>query len=294
MNSYLKSKTGIPAYLSFIKTAFPKFTALLLLSFPSFSFCAADNPSDHDKITMIIGLAKFADQIESITEMTKSQSQKYIKTLQPEIAGKFEKTIEDSYSRNNLIPVFSNSFRKNLNSNSISEVLKWLESDLGKKITNEEIAALTAESAANFKPTAFTSLPDERKKLVEKLIAAISAESFNKKIASEPIRAMMESQQNALPPDMKQKKEELDKKIEEMQKDAQKDYSSSLPSSIAFIYRNLTNEEFSKMIEFFDSRAGKNFNSAVQTALLAALNSAAAETGRGQASIIMFISRKTK
>ena len=273
--------------MSFIKTVFPKFTVLLLLSFPPFSFCAADNPSDHDKITIIIGLAKFADQIESISEMTKTQSQKYIKTLQPEIAEKFAKTIEDSYSRINLIPVFSNSFRKNLNSNSISEVLKWLESDLGKKITTEEIAALTAENAASFKPTAFTSLPDERKKLVAKLIAAISAESFNEKIASEPIKAMMESQQNALPPKMKQKKEELDKKIEEMQKDAQKDYSTAIPSSIAFIYRNLTNEEFSKMIEFFESPAGKNFNSAVQTALLAALNSASAETGRGQASIIM-------
>ncbi len=107
------------------------------------------------------------------------------------------------------------------------------------------------------------------------------------KIICEPLRAMMKSLRESLPEDMRVSETAFIGDLDALEQDALARYRALLPVSVAFTYRDLSDEEFSRMLDFYGTSAGRNFNSAVLEALVSSLYSAGEECGKGMAEILV-------
>ncbi|MFZ2657151.1 MAG: hypothetical protein WAX69_19610 [Victivallales bacterium] len=239
-----------------------------------------------DELLVVSGLQPM---VESTAELVSAGMKKYSSRLTDAASEKYDKTVDNSYEKGKIFSVFRKSFTEKIKKQDIPDIVEWLSSPLGKKITDIERKTLTPEVASGFEdfiPKSL-SLNENRKNLVREFLKETSAEEMSVKIACEPLRTMMKSLQNSLPEDMKTGKRKFMDDMDVLEKEALLHYRSFLPVSVAFTYQDLTDEEFSQMLDFHGTSAGRNFNSAVLESLVDSLNSAGRECGKGMAELLV-------
>ncbi len=237
----------------------------------------------------IIGLSGLQPMVESTAGLTSAGMKKYSWKLTETAAAKYADSVDKAYGKDKMFSVFRKAFTEKLKREDIPETEKWLSSPLGRKITDIEKRSLTPEGAKEFEnyiPKAL-ALEEKRKALVREFLEETSAEEMSVKIICEPLATMMNSLRDTLPEDLKTPQDKFDADLDVIKSEALLRYRSILPVSVAFTYRELSDEEFSKMLDFYGTGTGKNFNSAVLEALVSSMNSAGAECGKGMAGLLI-------
>lgn len=227
--------------------------------------------------------------VESTADLTSAGMKKYSSRLTDAASEKYVGTVDKAYEKGKIFSVFRKSFAGKIKQQDIPDILKWLSSPLGKKITDIERKSLTPEGAKGFEEFIPKSLAldEKRKNLVREFLEETSAEEMSVKIACEPLRAMMTSLQDSLPENMKSSHVKFQADMDILEKEALLRYRSLLPVSVAFTYKDLSDDEFSQMLDFYGTTTGKNFNSAVLESLADSLNSAGSECGKGMAELLV-------
>ncbi|HBC89688.1 MAG TPA: hypothetical protein DCZ94_22340 [Lentisphaeria bacterium] len=254
---------------------------LIFTSFPVYS--------GEDRLDSILQLAGLQPQVESTAELTAASMKKYSYSLTKAAAEKYDRTVDNAYEKGKVFSSFRKMFSEKMKDADTAGLEKWLSSPLAKKITEMEKKALTPEGAREYRdyiPKSL-SLEEKRKDLVREYLKTTSSDEMSLKMAGEPLRAMMNSLQDGLPSDMKTERQKFEEDLAGMEKEALLQYRTILPVSVAFTYKDLTDGEFSQMLDFYGTEAGKKFNSAVMDSMVSALNSSAAECGKGMAELLV-------
>jgi hypothetical protein len=193
---------------------------------------------------------------------------------------------EGTKMRKKVLQVMKNRFDPEM----AQEVLAWLLSPLGEKITaleNLQFSPKTLQEVQAFgKQFQSNPPPQSRLELVRRLDAATAASEKNAEVAwmilSQTATAMDEAISKEKGMGVEEMRRELDLRRPQLEESARK----STEISLMYIYRTLTDKELERYVSFSESETGSAYHKMAFKALMAALSDAAEENGRAIAKIL--------
>ena len=168
------------------------------------------------------------------------------------------------------------SLDKNLSGGDVKKVLEWLESPLGRKITNMEVAASSGDPKKM--QAAMPELMNDEKRvaLVKKLDDAVLATESSVSMSMGMQKAMLAGVISKSPQGMDQ----LDQMVESMRPQIEAQYDKYIIPSMVYTYRSLSHKELERYIDFAKTGAGQRYHKAVFSAMSEAVNKASEAVGR--------------
>ena len=216
------------------------------------------------------GLTK---QIPAIISQVKNISSDMLFSLSPNIKDKFQKKMNKLFVTDVLENRIKYNLGRNLENQTISEVLKWLNSTLGKKITELEEQASSEkgeeEMTAYIESNQTDSIPEKRFNLIKKLANISNSIDTATDLGiyiSLSIKTVL-NDINSIIPTISEK--HINQHINNNRKELIKQYihtqrslikpslKKQIYSSLLYIYRSLSDEELTKYIEFAESKTGR-------------------------------------
>lgn len=193
---------------------------------------------------------------------------------------------EGAKMRKKVLQVMKSSFDPAL----AQEVLVWLLSPLGQKVT--------ALEGIQFSPKALQDMrafgkrlqsnppPHNRLELTRRLDAAAGASEKNSEVAFmilvQTATAMEEAISKVNRMDVEEMRRELDLRRPQLEEKARK----STEISLLYIYQTLTDKELQRYVSFSESKTGMTYHKIAFEALMSALSNAAEENGKAVAKIL--------
>lgn len=247
-----------------------------------------------NSIQNLLELSSTKKELSQMAELVLLNMRKYSAVMTRDTTDKMENIIRESYSIEKLYPVFEEVFVAEMHGKDTVEFEKWFKSSLGGKITEIEIEAMQAESSEAMSGFIWeaASLSEERKNLVREFLTVTLSEEYSRRLVCDPVRKMMLAAQAGLPVELRMDERILEERINSMERGAMIQYRAVLPVSTAFTYRKLSDAEFREMLDFYRKEEGQNFIHAVWRGTIAAMNTAAKETGEGIADILKASAKK--
>lgn len=166
-------------------------------------------------------------------------------------------------------------FRNHNQENNLIEVLKWLNSDLSKKIVKLEIEATAPQ--AREKAAAFFNSMDSiltyktKVDLIKELDRATGSIDFQVEFLTVSYKAYLEAINNSLSPEDRLKAEESEKAVIDKIGKAKGEIGASLLKFMIYIYHPLTDEELKEYISFMKSGPAQWFNKCYQNTVIGAV-----------------------
>ncbi len=240
---------------------------ILSLVFLPLVVVAGTSSGQSDKKTLTKKLMERSginDQIRQFPLIASSVLSQSKDKLRPEIYSALEREMVKAWDPERLLRGISDRVEKNLDIRSMEEVLTWLDSDLGKKITAVEKANTTPgvmqaieEYGNSLKKT---PPPKKRIDLVQKLI---EAENSVKSIADMKISmtiAMLTAINPSLPKEKRADLNVIRKQLEELRPRIEEETRTQEMHGKFYTYRTLKDEELQPYVEFAESESGKRYN----------------------------------
>ncbi|MFA6568333.1 MAG: hypothetical protein WCS96_08995 [Victivallales bacterium] len=247
-----------------------------------------ENNLSPEKIEEVIGMAGLESQVESTADLIAESMKMYSFSLKRDASLKYDVLIGKAYEKTRFYSDFKKIFSGKLRVADIPGIEKWFSSPLGIKITEIEKKSLSPESAkafVDYLPQSL-SLSEKRKNLVREFLKATFADEFSEKIVCEPMTVMITATRESVPGRMRRGETVFRENLDGIEREALIRYRFLLPVSTAYAYRDISDEEFSIMIDFYNSPPGRNFTVAVMESVISAMNIAARDCGSGMARII--------
>jgi hypothetical protein len=258
----------------------------LFLAMPSLRAAdAARPPSDADRVlTAMQAEAQFAGFAATLV----AGYERHAAALPPSVAEDFVKNVRSAHAAEKLYPLFREEFDKILDPAGTEAVIAWLDSPAGRRSTAAEMSALAPDAAAAFQaymPT-LLALPEPRKALVRDYLEVTGAETQAATLVTIPLRVYAAALRRSVPETDRGSDAEYDRRTTEMETDAVRQYLALMPASTAFTFRELSDDDFRAMLDFYRSPAGKNLVRATWAGTGTALRAAAAELGTDTATLL--------
>ena len=170
-------------------------------------------------------------------------------------------------------------FERNLDSGKLAEALAWYRSPLGKRITGLELMALAFENGWD------SAVSIERKQastqriaLVERLDAGGGASETTVDVTLSIVRSLTRAFQPVLPVSARVSNAQLEDQIAVARSRTLEQIRGACLVSMLLAYRSLTDQELVEYVQFVESEAGQWYMSVMNSALLSAVDVAAAAT----------------
>lgn len=190
-----------------------------------------------------------------------------------------ESIIKETLNFNKIYPPIVKEFQKRYNRKHAVSAISWLKSPLGDKMTKAELTK--TEPSETLLMTEFQSLSDKRRGLFEKFVQTINSTEWFLKIISVSIRELADGMQPYRDTKEKRTPEQLEAYINDAINTIPKEqFTLALVASYAYVYRGLSDEELAAVIRFYESPAGKWFNSTFCESLVAGIGNASRECGK--------------
>ncbi len=191
------------------------------------------------------------------------------------------KLIRESYRFDKVYPSVVSVFQARFHKEHLMAVLSWLKTPLGRKMTISEIGANSPEGMKKIEDFGdeYERLGEDRKKLLERLGNAINAAEMNIEVVSVSLLEMLKTMQPQLPAAKRLTPDQIDVlvgKIRDMPRDQ---LVSNIMTSLAYTYRDMSNSELEAGIHFYETPAGKWFNTTSIKAITSAIGKASGEIG---------------
>lgn len=159
-------------------------------------------------------------------------------------------------------------------------VLQWLDSPLGKRFTELEVAGSTTDSVEQMRAYvegwAANPPPKPRTNLMLRLdeAARITEAGIERYLAS--MGAIMGGMTELAPPDKRASPDELKRMLDTLRNQIEQPYLNQTIVALMWIYRPVSDEDVERYIEFYESAAGQWYNGAMAAALQRAMIDAGA------------------
>jgi hypothetical protein len=143
----------------------------------------------------------------------------------------------------------------------LNDLLKWLKSPLGKKIKDEEIKSSGAEQQANllhFMADLQTNPPPQHRiTLIQGLEKTMHLSDLTTIIVIEMIQGMAQAVNLSLPKEERQPEEMILQQVTAMTPMLKESFRQQMIMTSFFTYRNISDEELQKYIEFYKTPLGQ-------------------------------------
>ena len=169
-------------------------------------------------------------------------------------------------------------FERNLDADKLADALTWYRSPLGKRITGLELMALALESGLDNVSIERKQASNERIALVERLDAVGGASETTVDVTLSIVRSLTRAFQPVLPVSARVSNAQLEEQIARARSRTLEQIRSACLVSMLLAYRSLTDQELAAYVRFAESEAGHWYMSVMNSALLAAVDVAAAAT----------------
>ena len=169
-------------------------------------------------------------------------------------------------------------FERNLDADKLAEALAWYRSPLAKRITALELMALAFENGLDNVSIERKQASYERIALVERLDAVGGASETTVDVTLSIVRSLTRAFQPVLPASARVSNAQLEEQIARARSRTLEQIRSACLVSMLLAYRSLTDQELAEYVRFAESEAGHWYMSVMNSALLAAVDVAAAAT----------------
>ena len=233
-------------------------TIWITLSFTSHVFSGAHEKLV-DKYIQLSGvdemLLTFPDQIEAMS------AQRLLTSEQPDLEKKITIIMTESFDVRLAEQNIYSYLLKNTDINFLANLTQWFETPLAQKIKEEEISSYGPDSQAellHYIAELQTNPPSENRiAIIQELEKTTSLSELSANIAIEMMRGMFESFELALPEDKRQAMGNIEEEIRKIKPMIQESLRQQMILSSFYAYKNISNEELIKYIEFYKSNTGK-------------------------------------
>ena len=178
-------------------------------------------------------------------------------------------------------------FERNLDAGKLADALAWYRSPLGKRITALELMALAFEKGWD------SAVSIERKQasqqriaLVERLDASGGASETTVDVTLSIVRSLTRAFQPVLPASARVSNAQLEDQIATARSRTLEQIRGACLVSMLLAYRSLTDQELAEYVKFVESEAGQWYMSVMNSALLVAIDVAAAATASDLATAV--------
>lgn len=240
------------------------------------SALAADAPQNLDALVLKSGLQKQIDQLPEVVKASFDDRAGQDARITPEEAGRIRLIITEAFNPAVLLESIKAHINSNMSADDIDAVLKWLDSDIGQKITKAEEDASSAEAYSQLMEFAMrleANPPEQaRAELIGRLDQAARMTEFSTGMKIDMILAMAEAMAStAAKGDFN--KADMVAQVESSRGQIQQASAQEVLVSALFTYRPISDDEIQKYIDFYNSDAGKKYADVVTRGLLNALES---------------------
>jgi Domain of unknown function (DUF4124) len=191
--------------------------------------------------------------------------------LNPDDAAAFDQIMARNFAADKLYTTLRGEFRRRAEAKKVAEVIAWLSSPLGRKITELEVTA-GLEPDAGRRATAFGAgrggPPPARVALMERIdwVAGVTDGSLESILAV--ARAMSMALNAALPPDHRQTTDQMERQIQQLRARSRAQLAQSTIMFMLYEYRSLEDQELEQYAEFLATDAGRWYSATMSKALI--------------------------
>ncbi len=170
------------------------------------------------------------------------------------------------------------------------EVLGWLLSPFGQKITALESIQFSPRTVQDMQAFGkqFQSKPSSqtRLQLIRRLNVATAASEKNVEVALMILEQTATAVENAMQKEKRTDVGEMRKQVDLRRPQFEENAKKSTETSLVYIYRTLTDKELERYVTFTESEVGTSYHKMAFEAFMAALSGAAEENGKAVAKIL--------
>ena len=227
-------------------------------------------------------------QVEPVMQAGVSQAQAKATALSEEDLARLQEAIASAYAADALRTTVKDQLVATLPAQDAEDVLRWLSSDLGQRITALEAAGSSPDAAikrADEGPSLLASLPASRREKLERLAkATFSADAAAAIIVDTMIGVSrgLASGRRGVPAE---RVEDLKSKFQSQRDHLVEVLEPRIVADFASIYQPLSDQELDQYVSFCESAGGHKFALASLDALDKALTEAATRLGQRLADV---------
>ena len=183
----------------------------------------------------------------------------------------FDQIMARNFAAEKLYTTLRGEFRRRADTKKAAEVIAWLSSPLGRKITELEVTA-GLEADAGRRATAFAAgrggPPPARVALMERIdwVAGVTDGSLESILAV--ARAMSMALNAALPADQRQTTDQMERQIQQLRARSRAQLAQSTITFMLYEYRTLDDQELEQYAEFLATDAGRWYSATMSKALI--------------------------
>ncbi len=184
--------------------------------------------------------------------------------IPPELLRGLEREMVKIFDPEKILKEISRQVETRCDIKGMQEILMWLESDLGKKITALEKDSTTPEGMRGIKESAalFEKAPASktRQNLLQRFIEASNAVKLIVDMKISMAIAMLTAINSALPVERRTDIDMIKEQIEGLRPKIEEEARRAALQESLYIYRTLKDEEFQRYVEFSESKSGRRYH----------------------------------
>ncbi len=200
-------------------------------------------------------LSTFPEQMDAMA------SQNQMTSSDPEAENMVYELMKESFDQERSERELTDYLLQNTDKKFLSRLLKWLESPLAKKITREETRSSTPSEQVNMLRylADLQEMPptQERIELIQQLEETTRMSDLMTDIFMDIMKGMLESVNLALPEEKRQGTDAVFAEIMEIQPIMKDAFREQMIMTSFYTYRNISNREMAKYIQFYGSESGQ-------------------------------------
>jgi hypothetical protein len=212
----------------------------------------------------------------------------------PELFSSLEQETVKAWDPEKILKEISRQVENRLDIKRMQEILMWLESDLGKKITAIEKDSTTPEGMRGMKESAAlfekAQASKKRQDLVQRFIEASNTVKIIVDMQISMTIAILTAINSALPEEKKADIDKIKEQIEGLRPKIEEEARRTAIQESLYIYRTLKDEEFQRYVEFSESKIGRSYHDVTVEAIKGAMQRASLDFGKALGDLL----KKTK
>ncbi len=224
------------------------------------------------------------EQIRQLPLLLSAELSQAKDKVPPELFSGLEQETVKAWDPEKILKEISRQVENRLDIKSMQEILMWLESDLGKKITAIEKDSTTPEGMRGIKESAalFEKVPASKKRqdLMQRFIEASNAVKIIVNIKISITIAMFTAINSALPEEKKTDIDKIKEQIEGLRPKIEEEVRRAAIQESLYIYRTLKDEEFQRYVEFSESKNGRRYHEVTFEAFKDAMQRVSSDFGK--------------
>ena len=248
--------------------------------------CFADDHKSDQLVQTLMqksGMKKQIEQMPQLLQAELDQQQAEAKGIPQEEFNRFSGIARSAFNPKMIHAAVQTYIKLNLSENDMKEVLEWLDSPLGTKITKMEENASTAEAYKEMQAIGakllYENKDSARMNKIIKLDKATGATQSTVNTVMNIQLAMMTAMSAAMEADKRPSFEDVQDLVKNIQPQIQAAMSQVVQMQFLYTYRELTDNEIDRYTQFAESKSGQRYHNVSIMAINEALVHAARNIG---------------